>query len=216
LQLLSLSVNILCLVQKVPQIVRIYKSKNVDSISIISVLLEETAYTLVLTYNLWRNYPLSAFFEYVFLFLQDLLLLWALAKYSTTEKKTDRSRPLYGIVGFCLYLLASLLGLLPNQWMRICTMFVIPIGASSKIAQLRMIITNKSAGQVSAAGWAIASYSNFARIITNLVETRDMSMVLNLFVSLVLNVALVIACSVYKYGPLPKSKDKKKTKKKTT
>lgn len=27
-------------------------------------------YTLILTYNLWRNYPLSAFFEYIFLFVQ--------------------------------------------------------------------------------------------------------------------------------------------------
>jgi uncharacterized protein with PQ loop repeat len=43
LQLLSLSVNVLCLIQKLPQIIRIYKTKNVDSISISSVLLEETA-----------------------------------------------------------------------------------------------------------------------------------------------------------------------------
>lgn len=28
------------------------------------------SYTLILTYNLWRNYPLSAFFEYIFLFVQ--------------------------------------------------------------------------------------------------------------------------------------------------
>ena len=43
LQLLSLSVNILCLVQKVPQIYRIYKSKDVQGVSISSVLLEEIA-----------------------------------------------------------------------------------------------------------------------------------------------------------------------------
>ena len=111
-------------------------------------------------------------------------------------------------------------------------MFVIPIGASSKIVQLRSILTNKSAGQVSRSGWAIASYNNFgrllllhavvfwilcirrllARIITNLVETRDMSMVLNLFISLVLNVSIVLACSIYKHGPVRKSKDKKQKK----
>ena len=111
-------------------------------------------------------------------------------------------------------------------------MFVIPIGASSKIVQLRIILTNKSAGQVSRSGWAIASYNNFgmvllphssfldpllpfslsARIITNLVETRDMSMVLNLSISFVLNVSIVLACSVYKYGPVRKSKDKKQKK----
>ena len=112
-------------------------------------------------------------------------------------------------------------------------MLVIPIGASSKIAQLRTILTNKSAGQVSRPGWMIACYNNFgkcphscdtsrridifrfiARIITNLVETRDMSMVLNLFISLILNLSIVIACTIYKYGPVRKSKDKKK--KKTT
>jgi uncharacterized protein with PQ loop repeat len=123
LQLLSLSVNVLCLIQKLPQIIRIYQSKNVDSISVSSVLLEETAYTLILTYNLWRNYPLSTFFEYIFLFLQNLLLLWALATYSTQgkDKQTDRSRPLYGILIFCLYVLASITGLLPSAWMSICT-----------------------------------------------------------------------------------------------
>ncbi|CAF4040919.1 unnamed protein product [Rotaria sp. Silwood2] len=180
LDLLSLSVNILCLIQKLPQIIRIYKTKNVASISISSVLLEETAYTLVLTYNLWRNYPLSAFFEYIFLFIQA----------------------------------ASSLKLLPKKWMSTCTMFVIPIGASSKIIQLRTILSNKSAGQVSRTGWAIASYSNFARIITNLVQTKDMSMVINLLISFVLNISIVIACTIYSNDSVSKLTDRRK--KKTT
>ncbi|CAF0873247.1 unnamed protein product [Rotaria sordida] len=219
LQLISLSVNILCLIQKVPQIYQIYKTKNVESISISSVLLEETAYTLILTYNLWRNYPLLTFFEYIFLFIQDLLLLWALSKYATTDSKekdklNDRSTPLYGIAIFCLYLLMSLMGLVPTSWIRMCTIFVIPISATSKIAQLQTILINKNAGQVNRSVWIIASYNNFARILTNLIETHDKSMVLNLFVSLILNTSIVIACTVYKYGPIRKSKDKKK--KKTT
>ncbi|CAF0803747.1 unnamed protein product [Rotaria sordida] len=214
LDLLSLSVNILCLIQKLPQIIRIYKTKNVASISISSVLLEETAYTLVLTYNLWRNYPLSAFFEYIFLFIQDILLLWALAKYSTKDKdkQTDESKPLYGILIFCLYLVASLLNLLPNKWMSICTMFVIPIGASSKIIQLRTILSNKSAGQVSRIGWVIASYNNFARIITNLIQTKDMNMVINLSISFILNTSIVIACTIYSNDSVSKLTDKRKTK----
>jgi hypothetical protein len=43
-------------------------------------------------------------------------------------------------------------------------MCVIPIGASSKIIQLRTIVSNKSAGQVSRTGWAIASYSNLGML----------------------------------------------------
>jgi hypothetical protein len=44
-------------------------------------------------------------------------------------------------------------------------MCVIPIGASSKIIQLRTILSNKSAGQVSRIGWAIAAYSNCGNLI---------------------------------------------------
>jgi hypothetical protein len=93
-------------------------------------------------------------------------------------------------------------------------MCVIPIGASSKIIQLRTILSNKSAGQVSRTGWAIASYGNIARIITNLIQTKDMSMVINLLISFILNISIVIACTIYANGPKPKSADTRK--KKTT
>ncbi len=43
-------------------------------------------------------------------------------------------------------------------------MCVIPIGASSKLIQLRTILSNKSAGQVSRTGWIVASYSNLGKI----------------------------------------------------
>jgi hypothetical protein len=42
--------------------------------------------------------------------------------------------------------------------------FVIPISASSKLIQLRTILSNKSAGQVSRTGWAIAAYGSFGMI----------------------------------------------------
>jgi len=140
----------------------------------------------------------------------------ALSKYSIEgkDKQTNQSKPLYGIVFFCLYLLASILDLVPSAWMSISTLCVIPIGASSKILQLQTIISNKSAGQVSRIGWIVASYNNLARIITNLIQTKDMSMVINLLISFVLNVSIVIACTIYANGSTPKSIDERK--KKTT
>jgi len=87
-------------------------------------------------------------------------------------------------------------------------MCVIPIGASSKILQLQTIISNKSSGQVSRTGWIFACYNNLARIITNLIETKDMSMVINLLISFVLNVSIVIACTVYPNGSTDERKKK--------
>jgi uncharacterized membrane protein len=66
----------------------------------------------------------------------------------------------------------------------------------------------------------IFSYSHFvfqfnlARIITNLIQTKDMSMVINLLISFILNISIVIACTIYANGPKPKSADTRK--KKTT
>jgi len=109
---------------------------------------------------------------------------------------------------------------------------VIPISASSKLIQLRTILSNKSAGQVSRTGWAIASYSNLgiiyfiflyfiflliilfnlARIITNLIQTKDKNMVINLLISFILNTSIVIACTIYANESVPKSTDEKKQK----
>ena len=95
-------------------------------------------------------------------------------------------------------------------------MIAIPLSASSKIIQLRTILTNRSAGQVSRIGWTIGSYSNMgthpcdcrisqatsdrfiaARLVTTLLHTKDTNMVLGLLISFVLNTSIVTACTVY-------------------
>jgi len=80
-------------------------------------------------------------------------------------------------------------------------MFVIPIGASSNIVQLRTILSNNHFSFLFSNSIIIII---LARIIINILETRDMNMVLNLFISLILNISIVIAFTVYK----TESKDK--------
>jgi len=96
--------------------------------------------------------------------------------------------------------------------MNVCTFCVIPIGASSKILQLQTIISNKSSGEVSRIGWIVASYNSLARIITNLIQTKDMRMVINLLISFILNISIVIACTVYANEPVQKSIDTREKK----
>lgn len=110
-------------------------------------------------------------------------------------------------------------------------MFVIPIGASSKLIQLRTIIANKSAGQVTRTGWIIAAYgsagkhsllsmvslwalTDLARIVTNLYLTQDMKIMANLSIGLILNVAVAIACTIYPQKAVSASAEN--TKEKTT
>ena len=114
------------------------------------------SYTLVLTYNLWRNYPLSTFFEYIFLFIQGRPVLcwwrhwpsrcsqiysfcghsrsireaankWRIDRYQSMgysgNRCTSNLRNLDFLISssFVLYLLLSFVGLVPDAWMRICT-----------------------------------------------------------------------------------------------
>ena len=66
--------------------------------------------------------------------------------------------------------------------------------------------------------WLVVS----ARIITNFIQTKDMNMVINLLISFILNLSIVIACTIYPNNPRQKSTNDSrkettpKTKKKKT
>lgn len=108
------------------------------------------------------------------------------------------------------------------------------MSATSQIVQLKTVLTNKNVSQINQSVVKIAAINNFgklfiisycgmasfliktmkyfllARIITSFLETHDNIMVLYLFASLILNISIILACTVYKYGPIRKPKDKKK------
>ena len=74
-----------------------------------------------------------------------------------------------------------------------------PVSAFAKLSQLFAIINAKNAGSVSVSTWALAAYSNIARIATVLLNivTFDWSLMTLYCSSFLLNCSIVAACILY-------------------
>lgn len=86
---------------------------------------------------------------------------------------------------------------LPHALLSLLLSLTLPLSATSKLAQMYTIYQIKSRGNVSVVTWSLASYGCLARLFTLYVEVGDMQILLNFFVSFILNSLVVIMCLYY-------------------
>lgn len=67
---------------KVPQILKLLKSKSADGVSFLSYLLETSAYLTSLAYNIRNGFPFSTFGETAFIMGQNVLISCLVLNYS--------------------------------------------------------------------------------------------------------------------------------------
>ncbi|XP_058879611.1 solute carrier family 66 member 3-like isoform X1 [Acipenser ruthenus] len=145
-------------------------------------------YIVVLSYQSYYEYPLSAYLEYPILIAQDVILLVLVFYYN-------------GNLSHCLLPAVLFVAVWPlitfQKWiidlaMSLCTF----ISAASKFAQLQCLWEIRDAGQVSALTWGMAIYTSLARIFTTLMTTGDFQVLARFLIMLLLN-GWVTATIVY-------------------
>lgn len=87
--------------------------------------------------------------------------------------------------------------IVPYPLLSVLLFWTLPLSAASKLAQIATIYQLKSMGNVSVTTWSLATYGCLARIFTVYVEVGDLQILLNFFVSFVLNGVVVIMCLYY-------------------
>ncbi|XP_052776087.1 solute carrier family 66 member 3-like isoform X2 [Mya arenaria] len=165
---LSLTVVSLCIIMKVPQIWSAFKTGNTHGISLKSVLLEQTGYSIMLSYSFAMEYPVTTYLETAFLLVQNFFML-ALIVYTR-----DLLSPKVILI-LAVYL----------SWV------------SSKFAQILDLYRQKEPGRLSAMTWSIAGYGCFVRVLTNIVQTGDWFIVLNFSCGATLNTTIVAMILYY-------------------
>ncbi|CAL8100776.1 unnamed protein product [Orchesella dallaii] len=177
----------LCMICKLPQIRAILASGSVKGLSVQSVMVELLGYTIVLGYNVVQGYPLASFMEYVFLVVQDIILLLVIFR---CIGKLDTLK--LGMVGMYIALFYGFTQGVPHpKTLPFLMRFATPCSASSKILQLRAIWETKNSQTVSVTTWFISAYTCVSRIITNTLLTGDMPLLVNYFIGLVLNISII-------------------------
>ncbi|XP_071117897.1 solute carrier family 66 member 3-like [Haliotis cracherodii] len=192
--ILSLTVIVTCVILKVPQIVSIFRSKSGRGISFGSVMLETCGYSIMLTYHFAMQYPLSTYFEYTFLVLQDLTLVTLLLHYSGKLKVKI-------LPWFAVYFVVSssfAFRFVPDVILQLAIGSGLPLSVGSKLMQIYSIVSKQDPGQVSAVTWGMAFYTTMARSVTTLVQTGDITVLANFATSCLLNLTLMVLVIYYR------------------
>ena len=194
------------LVLKLPQIATVVRSGSVAGLSLQSLLLETTAFTVGFCYNSGLGYPLDSYFEYVLLIPQDVLLVLLTLRLS--GRLTVSWLAALGAAAAVATGLAS--GAASPALLRLLLSFAMPIGFSSKIVQLRAILTSRDARSISLATWLLAALTSVARIITTVAQTQDVTLLGYFSMNLLLITLIVMAAFSHRHGPAAATGDAKK------
>lgn len=144
-------------VVKVPQILKLVRSKSAEGVSFVSYFLETTAYLIGLAYNIRSGFPFSTFGETVFILIQNIVISYLVLSYS-------------GKTGAALawtFFLAAIVPplfiskLLPMEILSVLQAGAGALGVASKVPQITTIFTEGTTGQLSAfavsAPWPISA-----------------------------------------------------------
>ncbi|CAL7950649.1 unnamed protein product [Xylocopa violacea] len=203
-KLLGLSIIAGSLLVKVPQIVKLLKSKSAEGINIFSVLLDLFAVTAMVSYSFISGFPFSSWGDGVFLSLQTLAIAVLIMHYSGNTVQATAF-----LAAYLAILVAATSGLTPLNVLWCCQTMNIPIVLASKLMQAYTNYSNGSTGQLSAITGFLLLFGSLARIFTSYQETGDMTMIIMYICSTAAN-AILVAQILYYWNVDTKSKDKMK------
>ncbi|CAC5399108.1 PQLC3 [Mytilus coruscus] len=178
--ILSTTVIIGGLSLKIPQIVSVVKANSTRGLSFSGVILEECAYSIMLTYHFASGYPLMTYLEYTVCVLQDLLLIMLILYYNDQ----------FGLM--------SVIWIFPDFIVNASINLVTPLSVFSKAAQIRTLWEKKDSGHVSLTTYSIAAYGCIARVVTTALQTADVAVLINFISSGSLNLVIVALIIVYR------------------
>ncbi|KYQ94278.1 transmembrane protein [Tieghemostelium lacteum] len=186
------------LLVKVPQILKIVKSKSAESVSPTAIVLEIIGLTITLLVGQLLGNPFSTYGESLFILVQSVLLLVSILHYS---KKLNSSF----LVGTAVYL-GLAYAVVKNsspQLLAYLSLGNIPIFTSSKIPQIATIHQNKSVGQLSLITCALNFAGCLARVFTTFKEVNEPSVLLGYVIGTVLNGTILAQFLLYRNNKVP-------------
>ncbi|XP_017766514.1 PREDICTED: mannose-P-dolichol utilization defect 1 protein homolog [Eufriesea mexicana] len=187
------------LLVKVPQIIKILKSKSVEGINVYSVLLDLFSITSMVSYSFVSGFPFSAWGDGVFLGLQTLAIAILIMHFSGNTIQATAF-----LAAYLAVVSAATSGLTPVKVLWVCQAMVIPIILISRLMQAYTNYSNGSTGQLSAITGFMLFFGSLARIFTSIQETGDMTMIIMYICSTTAN-AIIAAQILYYWNVDTKS-----------
>lgn len=180
------------LLVKVPQIMKLFRSKSGEGISIIGVTFDLAAITIYMSYSFVKGFPFTAWGDSIFLAVQTLVIGALVLLYNNSAIKALGYTLVY--LGICVVLMG---GLTPVQILWTLQGFNIPILLAGKLSQAYTNYNNGHTGQLSAVTVFMLFFGSLARIFTSIQETGDSMVILTYIASSFANVVIVAQLLYY-------------------
>eukprot|EP01137_Pigoraptor_chileana_P034493 Opistho-2@27135 len=200
-KILGLSVILMCLVMKLPQVLRIWGRKSAEGISTISLLLELTSYSINLAYAFRHGYPFTTYGETFFLTIQDIILVLLVFKYN----RNIGALFVLVSVAYGATMYAAFSGAIPMIVLSYAQPMGIPITTTSKLTQIVSNYRAGGTGQLSLTTWSMATYGTAVRIFTTMQEVKDVKILVSFSIAFFLN-TIITSQIVYYSSRAQKSK----------
>ena len=193
---------------RVPQILKLLSAKSGKGISVVSEILALVAIFGTLAYGYLKRFPMAAYGDMYFLYLQGIIILLMVLFY---EKKTCSIVISAGTFALVTVLLFT--DRIPEQFIVTLNSVSVILSVVSKLNQAYMNFANGSTGALSAITLILAFAGTSARIFTSIQETGDMTLIVASVLNSLANGILVLQLAYYWNSDSDKTKSPVKAKK---
>lgn len=175
------------LLYKVPQVLRIWRSKSGEGVSLLMYTLETVGTTFSAVYSSRLALPFSTYGESLFIMGQNSLILMLIVIFEKLGKT-------WALLGGILYIVALFVLYSPAIPLPILTALQIssiPISNLSRLPQIFLNWKRKSTGQLAPTTLGLQLLGNVARIFTTLVRVKNPIILISFLVATLFNSTLV-------------------------
>jgi len=183
---------------KVPQIIKLVRSKSSEGLSFTSYLLETASFVITLAYNMRQGFPFSTYGETSLIAIQDVVISVLILVYAN---KTAQAGAFLAAVGGAVYALMVSDTLVTASQMTSLQAGAGALSIASKLPQIYAVYSQGGTGQLSA--FAVFNYlfGSLSRIYTTVQEVDDKLILYGFVAGFVLNAVLAAQVLYYWNSP---------------
>ncbi|KAJ0421614.1 hypothetical protein BJY00DRAFT_311920 [Aspergillus carlsbadensis] len=190
---------------KVPQILKLIRSRSSAGVSFVSYALETASLLITLSYGVRNQFPFSTYGESAFIAAQDVLVGVLVLTYAG---RSAAAAAFVAVVAASIYALLVDTSLVDGQTMAYLQAGAGALGVASKVPQILAIWQEGGTGQLSA--FAVFNYlaGSLSRIFTTLQEVDDKLILYGFLAGFSLNLVLAAQMLYYWNSPAQPKKQK--------
>lgn len=192
---LSIGIVLFSFTSKLPQILYMYKSKDIKGLSYLSIYLDVISFLCSSLYPFHMGYSFLTYGESVIILLENLLIFFMSWKYDINQS-SDRNNMSFTLI-ICAFLFITYKEVLDEKSWKIVGSASTVLSFGSRITQIVKSYKEKSTGPLSTITFALNMLGNVARIFTTIKETKDFIMAGGFIISFFLNLIIFLQIIYY-------------------